>query len=110
METIEKLIGKKVKDARVRLGLSQSDLAKNAKTSLTTINRLEKGHQFPHLATLREVAKVLGISENDILDTRPPASEAISKAGLLTEIYTLAPSLQEDQLKEILTKIRSYSK
>lgn len=63
MGNIEDLIGKKVRDRRLRLGLSQSDLAKNAKTSLTTINRLEKGRQLPQSSTLKEIARALGVTD-----------------------------------------------
>lgn len=108
MENIEILIGKKVKEARLRLGLSQSDLAKNAKTSLTTINRLEKGRQSPHSSTLNEILRALGISNLDIFTSAPTTTKSASKAELLTEIYSIAPTLQEDQLKEILMKMRSF--
>lgn len=67
MENVEKLIGKKVKEARQKLGMSQKDLAKNAKSSLTTINRLENGKQFPHSDTLKEVARVLNLSYSEML-------------------------------------------
>lgn len=106
MENIEILIGKKVKEARKRLGMSQSDLAKNAKTSLTTINRLEKGKQSPHASTLSEIMRALNLSGSDIILGDSPAPELSSKAELLTEIYSIAPTLQEDQLKEVLAFMR----
>jgi transcriptional regulator with XRE-family HTH domain len=47
--------------------MTQSELAKNAKVSLTTINRLEKGKQLPHEVNLREIAKQLGVSIGDLV-------------------------------------------
>jgi transcriptional regulator with XRE-family HTH domain len=61
VEKIEKLIGRRIKDARLKAKMSQSRLAKDAKSSLTTINRIEKGRQAPHSSTLSEIARVLNI-------------------------------------------------
>ncbi len=53
-------IARKVIAGRKRLGLSQTELAKRAGVRLETINRLEKGHHTPSLATLGKIARVLG--------------------------------------------------
>lgn len=36
-----------LKDARLKLGLSQTELAKEIHVSFTTINRYENGHHMP---------------------------------------------------------------
>lgn len=66
MRNIEILIGEKVRQARKRLGLTQTDLAKAAKASLTTINRLEKGKQFPQSDTLDAIVAALGMTIEDL--------------------------------------------
>ena len=101
MENIEKLIGKKVREARLRLGLSQSDLAKNAKTSLTTINRLEKGHQFPPSSTLTEIAKALNIEVSSLYaeEASPSMKEPGSdRAQRILDLQTKILSLSDDDL------------
>lgn len=57
-------IGGRVKLRRLELGLTQPQLAKKAKTSLTTINRLEKGRQVPHQSTLSEIAAALNLPDS----------------------------------------------
>ena len=46
---------------RLRLGMSQAELAKAAKMSPTSILSLEKGHRIPRAATIKKVAKVLQV-------------------------------------------------
>lgn len=104
METIEKLIGKKVKDARLKLGLSQTDLAKNAKTSLTTINRLEKGHQFPHSSTITEIAKALNIEVATLYSSdksTEPQKESSDRAQSILNIQSELNLLSDGELKQV---------
>lgn len=99
MGKIEKLIGIRVKDLRDSLRLSQTDLAKNAKTS-TTINRLEKGHQLPQSETLDNIISALGVDMSDIVPTEKNAKSG--KSDLLTRLYSLAPTLDEEELTSVL--------
>lgn len=112
MENIEKLIGKKVKEARLRLGISQSTLAENAKTSLTTINRLEKGRQFPHNSTLTDIAKALGLSTSDLYSNEPatPREESPGRASLILEIQDLLKELPQDDLETLKMSAESLKK
>lgn len=100
MEKIEKLIGEKVKAARLEANLTQAKLAKDAKTSLTTINRLEKGHQFPNKNTRADIASVLNMSEaelflglNDQTELRPK-----TRQELIGDIVLALAALDESQL------------
>jgi len=101
MDNIEKIIGKKVRDARLKLGLSQSALAKSAKTSLTTINRLEKGHQFPHSSTLTEITKALGISISDIYMQETKANDSNDRATRILKVQERLNRLSDKQLEDL---------
>jgi ribosome-binding protein aMBF1 (putative translation factor) len=46
--------------ARVRVGLSQRELARRMKTSQSVIARLERGFRSPNVKTLRRMAEVTG--------------------------------------------------
>lgn len=106
MGNIEDLIGKKVRDRRLKMGLSQSDLAKNAKTSLTTINRLEKGRQLPQSSTLKEIARALGVTESELLggpmahQNETPAPSG--RSDLILAIQARLTALDERELRLIL--------
>lgn len=103
MGNIEDLIGKKVRDRRLKMGLSQSDLAKNAKTSLTTINRLEKGRQLPQSSTLREIARALGVTESELLGgpmapQNETPTQSPDRANLILAIQARLTTLDDREL------------
>lgn len=49
-----------MRELRLEKGMSQLELAQEAKLDLTTINELENGHREPMLSTVSKIAKVLG--------------------------------------------------
>ena len=61
-------IGKKIREARKKKGLSQEDLAESAKVNLRTIQRIEKNENEPRGKTLNLNCSILDINAEDILD------------------------------------------
>jgi transcriptional regulator with XRE-family HTH domain len=59
---LAKLIGRNVKAARVRLGLTQSELAEKLGLDSLTISRLETGVQMPTIERLNDTATMLQVS------------------------------------------------
>ena len=59
---------KKVKELRLKRGLSQQQLADDAKLSLRTIQRIEKGETVPRGDTLKMLAIGLNVSLDEIID------------------------------------------
>ena len=59
---------KKVKELRQRRGLSQEQLADDAKLSLRTLKRIEKGENVPRGDTLKMLAIALQVSPDEIID------------------------------------------
>ena len=55
------LLSEMVKDARIKSGLTQEQLAKKLKTKQSSIARLEAGKFLPTLSFLQRIAKSLGI-------------------------------------------------
>jgi len=60
-------IGKKLKEARLKLGLRQADVAKNAKVSVNYYARIERDEENPTIETLKGILKVLKVKSSDIL-------------------------------------------
>ena len=72
-------IGKNVKDARKRAQLSQEALARQAGISVSAVAQIEQGERTdPHYSTLSKLAKGLGISVGELLDS--PKAEAPTSA------------------------------
>ena len=58
-----KTTGEKIRERRTRLGLTQTDLAERIGVTIRTITKYEKQGVMPRGSNLRELAKVLGVSE-----------------------------------------------
>jgi len=60
-------IGKKLKEARKKLGLTQVDVADKADISVNYYARIERDEENPTLETLGKILKVLKVKSSDIL-------------------------------------------
>ena len=72
--------GKRVRERREALGLSQAQLAKSAGTSQPAIARLEAGGTEPTLRTIANLARVLGAVWVIGADSVPAADAAARSA------------------------------
>ena len=50
-----------IKNRRIKLGLSQQDLAEFAEVGIATVKDIERGKGNPSLHTLQKLLKVLGL-------------------------------------------------
>jgi len=106
-------IGKKVKDLRVRLGLTQEDLADRAELSKGFISQVERDLTSPSIATLKEILECLGTNLKDFFADTPEMKTVYKKqdmfvktdAGQKTEIVWLLPGAQGCSLEPILLTI-----
>ena len=58
-----KSIGEKIRDRRIEMELTQTELAEKVEVSLRTISKYEKDVVKPHALNLRKLCTVLGVSE-----------------------------------------------
>lgn len=61
------IIGKRVKELRVRQGLSQEKLAEMCNLAVSHISRIESGKKHPSLECLVRLGNVLGVTANTFL-------------------------------------------
>jgi transcriptional regulator with XRE-family HTH domain len=69
-------VGKRIRDARGRAGLSQEDLAAAVALKRTSITNIESGRQKLLLHTFVDVAAALGVSPAALLPELTPAGDA----------------------------------
>ena len=50
-----------IKNSRMSLGISQSDLAEISEVSLATVKDIERGKGNPSLSTIEKIAETLGL-------------------------------------------------
>jgi len=60
-------IGKKLKMARKKLNLKQSEVAKKADISVNYYARIERDEENPTLETLKKICQALKVKSTDIL-------------------------------------------
>ena len=81
-----KTFSEKVKDARLQLGLSQTQLGEAVGISLRAIVSYEKGEKKPRPGTMLKLAKALGVSVKFLSDdTCENPMEDIEKDGYIAE-------------------------
>ncbi len=63
----EKTFGQRLRETRIRAGLSQSDLEEVSGIPKARLSRYENGHVAPSIQTLERLAGALGVSEASLL-------------------------------------------
>jgi transcriptional regulator with XRE-family HTH domain len=61
-------MGIRIRELRVRAGVSLRGLAKQARVDFSTIHRIERGDESPRFTTLEKLAKALGVSVRDLIE------------------------------------------
>ncbi|HYO58525.1 helix-turn-helix transcriptional regulator [Archangium sp.] len=75
-EKLQRLLGDAARAARLRLGLTQAEVAKKVRLKSGVYGRVERGMMTPSVPTLRRMCETLGISSDVLLSLGARASEA----------------------------------
>ncbi len=92
MKYLEKLIGDIIVSRRKAAGLTQKDLARIAKISPITMNRIEKGKQNPQGPNLDAIASALGCSSEELIkdiSEKSNSTDPLSAEGVIEFIKSL---------------------
>ncbi len=81
---------KRVKDLRVKQGLSQEELADKTGLSLRTIQRIENGESVPRGDTLRRLSIALKSTPDDLIDWQIQEDKNVVKILSLSQLGFLA--------------------
>ncbi|MCD8024211.1 MAG: helix-turn-helix domain-containing protein, partial [Candidatus Gastranaerophilales bacterium] len=82
----KELLGKRIRQIRKNLGLTQEQIAEIAGIEPQSISKIESGKNFPLLSNLEKIAKCLNIELEDFFDYEHKNSTDYSKQKLI-EIY-----------------------
>jgi len=61
-------LGTNLRDARLRLGLTQEQVAERSGVHATEVSRIEAGKRDPQVSTLRRLAAALKVSPGSLLE------------------------------------------
>lgn len=73
----EKMLAAKLKELRLKKGISQETLAENLNTSRSNISKYESGKLEPNLFTLKKICKFYNISADELLEIKLDDEEMI---------------------------------
>ena len=105
MSTIRTNLGQRLRNRRIRLHLSQEQLAEICGFHPSYIGQVERGEKNLTVESLERLAKGLGISFEDLFHHLTPGCE---EANCASECYRLVDSLppkKQQKVLEILRKV-----
>jgi transcriptional regulator with XRE-family HTH domain len=92
-------IGRQVREARERRGLTQREVARRSDLSANTVNRIEQGLVKPASATIERLARTLNVSPGSLYCTTPV------RGGLPAKDLALgAASLELDEEQQAIRR------
>jgi transcriptional regulator with XRE-family HTH domain len=87
-------LGERIRRIRLRYGMSQAELARRIKVSLTTMNKIEAGDTpDPRASRISAIADVLGVSADVLLGRKDEESEFLAAAVALVGASTHSGSV-----------------
>lgn len=99
------LIGRRIKEARHKLGLTQEDLGERARLHYSYIGQVERGNKTPSLKTLKKFATALNIRLAILLEDTPE-KEISSHHLLAQELMATVKNSSPDDIKMFIRIIR----
>lgn len=97
MENIKKLLGKRIRELRIKKGLKQSELAEVISIEPRSISRIEAGFHFPKDEHLIKFANALEVS----IDALFTFSQIKTSKELQEEIIAMINNADKKELQEI---------
>ena len=98
-EKLNTVFGAAARDARLRLGLTQADVAERVGIAMEVYSRMERGRMLPRAQNLRRLCDVLSVSADVLLGVGPGPSLVPPRAP---------PGQQEEsaELRRLLRTLR----
>lgn len=98
-------LGERLREARIKAGLSQAELAERMGTTQPAIAYWERGAQRLRSDVVARLSEILGLSTDELLGTktrRPPAAQPAGRARQLFDAVSKLPRRQQDKVLDIL--------
>lgn len=97
-----KYLGTRIREERMKLRLTQEQLAEAAEVNESYIGQVERGEKNPSLETVVSVANALGVTVDYLLQEEVQ----VRPNGLLDEIMAVARDKDPDELRLMLNIFR----
>ena len=97
MEREAVLFGRRIRELRMKQGMTQEKPAECAGIDLSQLSRMENGHGNPKFETLERIAGALKVRSHELLDF----SQHQSEESLRADIVTLLDGLNAESLRVV---------
>ena len=104
------IIGTRLKQARLKAGLTQQELAEKTNLSVAYISRVERGNSHINLKRLNQICKILEISEGYVLNGASNNSENYLDREFAELLKNCSPDTQKLIYNVAKTIIENNSK
>lgn len=108
-------LGKKIKEIRILLNLTQEELANRTELTKGYISQLENNLTEPSISTLEDILKALGTNLGDFFQEKSPEQIVFSSNDYFEKEYDgykikwLVPNAQKNEMEPILVTIYPHS-
>jgi len=110
IDSLPKLIGSRIRQIRLNLGLTQENLAEKADMDFTSIGAAERGVRNLSLKSLARVADALGVPIEELVRLPRDARISSEKEIAMHEVRVLLKDMDLEQIKLILEIVKSANK
>ena len=117
IDIINKQIGKKIKDLRHQVGLTQQELADRTELTKGYISQLEHGLVAPSVITLLDLIECLGTTPSDFFKETEPEQVVFTDEGFFEKIdeggnsiQWIVPTAQKNQMEPLLVDLKPRQK
>src|SRR6476659_9902810 len=104
-------VARRVRDLRLVMGWSQTQMAKAAGLSTDAVSRIERGERDPRLVTLDQIGAAVGCSLPTLLDfSEMPRKTAHARDFRARTILRLVEHLDPRLIEVVITLIRGLAR
>ena len=107
-------IGKRIKQLRIKNGLTLEELASRSELTKGFLSQLERNLTSPSISTLEDITEVLGISLEEFFKNEEDEKIKFSSDDYFidekekTTLTWLVPNAQKNEMEPILLSLREY--
>ena len=101
-------LGKRIKAARERVGMTQEDLAAAVDYSVDHVSVVERGVKPPKLEKLVAIANVLNVGTDELLQDSLNATTMLRATELSERLKTLSPDGQRKVMNVLAALITEF--
>jgi class 3 adenylate cyclase len=101
-------LGNRIRDARVSLGMTQTDVAGALQVSPQAVSKWERGENAPDIVLLPELARLLDVTTDRLLGTYAPSERTIEATVCMSDIAGFAKQVERLTPEDVGTLMNAH--